>query len=255
MRKFFVALIAWALLGLAPAFAAITQIVGSGTGGTIGGNSFSGTGSLGVVTNTTIPPKSLVIFLATSGVATATAFAVSDTHGNTYTAPRAIDSVSGAYEQIFCSKTVSTINSGDTITVTLTGTTGALTGQVLAFAGASGCTADVATGNAAVAGTGALTVGPTATLACPGGAAGCEVLIGGEVLNGTARTVTNDSNFTATSPNGAGQNWISGFWIVGATTARSYAPSISGGSNNWAGQLVGFTAAPVCKRSLIGVGC
>jgi hypothetical protein len=260
MRKY-LALCLGAFLALAPipAFAAITQIVGSGTGGSIGGNSFSSTSTLGIVTNTTIPANSAVAVIAGScATGAAASFAVADTHGNTYTGPRAADNANGATVQVLYSYTGTQINSGDTITVTLTGTTGCLTGQVIAFSGASPTPFDVATGAANAGGTGTLTVGPTATLACPGGAAGCEVLVGGVVLH-VAETTTNDANFTSLTATGAGQTWINGFWIVGTNAARSYAPSISGGSANWAGQLIALKAAtgatPVCKRSLLGVGC
>lgn len=243
MKRLLASLTFFAMLAATPASAAIALISGTGTGGTIGGISFSSTASLGVVMTATIPANSLVVVsVANCATGTVTSFSVSDTHSNTYTAPRAIDQANGAAEQIFYSYTGATINSGDTITVGLSGPTGCLTGQVLAFSGADPTPYDVSAGTSYANASGTITFGPTGTVACPGGAAGCEVFVGNAVLH-IARTTTNDANFVNTTTTGAGQTWLGGYWIVGATTAHSYAPSFSGGTSNAAGQIFAFKAA------------
>ena len=143
------------------------------------------------------------------------------------------------------------------LTCTYNSATGAKSAIIAAFSGmASSSQFDSASTTATGSSTGALSIGPTGTLA-----QASEVIFGDlSFVNNGAPTA--DAAFTSLgSVNNSTSNMHAAFKIVSATTAVTWAPSLTGSSGVWAAMLQAFKASGVgpagCKNGLLmmGAGC
>lgn len=261
MRKFLAALITYALLSIAPAFAGIA-IIGSTSAPLASGN--VGTGSNGVQTGATtvdVPIGSLVYIACTSRGNFDNFSSATDSAGNTYPAPSGKTTSSNQTLNWSYAKTTIDLPIGSTFTCN-----GADTAQhgirVLAL---SGVASHDTTGSATpTSGTGTVTsIGPGGALACPGGGANCEALVVGWTIQsaGSQSSLSFSPSGVTTSlgcDNGNFAGICLAYGILSVTTAQSFS-STNPTSAVWAMDMEAFqattAAAPVCRRSLIGVGC
>lgn len=251
IKRLLASAIVWCLSLSTPAFSGIAQIVGTGPGGAIIAGTFNA-GLTVIATNTVnIGIGNLIVIVAeNTTTGNPTDINCTDSAGNgTYNAGQPLTIENGASSKILYIYTTAALPIGGTITCVSTGLGGtALFGA--AFSGTSATPYDSAsatalTGNASAGGP----VGPTGTLNGPCGSANCEVLVG-EITRHTAGTVTPDANYVNIVGTGS-QPYAAGFWIVSATTPRSFATSFTG-TANWSGMLQGFKApaVPVTSHSM-----
>lgn len=154
--------------------------------------------------------------------------------------------------------TSETVTVSSTVTGTYSSTTGGKTQILVAFSNPAASPFDAASTTATGTGTGAISVGPTGTLACPGGGAGCEVLVANLTYN-IVGTPTEDAAFTSLGSTASGAFIHAAYKIVSSVTAVTYAPSLTGASGTWGALLQGFegtgaVAASADNRLLLGVG-
>jgi hypothetical protein len=147
-----------------------------------------------------------------------------------------------------------TISAG--VSATYNNSTSGKSINAVAFSGTSSTPFDSASTTATGSSTGALSIGPTGTLACPGSATNCEVLIGAVTINNSTAP-THDSNFTSLGFISSASFMLMEYKIVSAATAITWAPTLNGASGAWAAMLQGFegtgAVAVTPKGTLLGV--
>lgn len=236
--KRFIAATALLLAFSTPSYAAAVAIIaGSDTGGAQGHGFSSGALTAVLTTTASLSIGDLNVVGCAAG-GSLTWSSASDSAGNTYTAALASTNNGTHTVRIFYSKLTNALNSGGTVTCTANSTSGAKTAVAVSFSGTAASPLDAAS----VTGTGTATtysVGPTGTLAYPGGANG-EVLVG--VVQVGTSPPTNDAAFidigSFTNGGGAQASAAFGYKIVSASTAITYSPT--GTSNAYAGNLAAF---------------
>lgn len=243
----------WLCLWGTPVFAGIAQIAGTGTNGAIANTAFSAGATINLTTTHDLPIGSLAIVI-TQGNASGTLqdFSCSDAYGNGTYSSQGVTNVTAASVKINYVYTAADIPNGGTITCTVSGGNG-FSATAIGFSGTASSPYDSASpAGVTGSGTGTLTIGPTGTLNGPCGSANCEVLIGAGMTRNQNGNITMDANFTAVTVL-TSSPYMDGFWIVSASTPRSFAPSTASTSGNYALQLQGFKAAAAAstKRLLL----
>lgn len=223
---------------VAPAQAALVRINGVDVGNALGTGNATGVTTVALTTTVDAPIGSLIAVVC-AGRGSQTWSGVTDSAGNTYSAALA-NTLTGtqAIRTFFTVNTIDLPLAG-TITCTSNLATGQKSTSAIAFSGAVASPLDAA--SVSQTGTGPpYTVGPTGTLACPGGGSGCEVLVGSETsLN--AGVVTPTAGFTTFgSPTSAA---AFEFQLVSASTPVTSAPTSTAPSGAYAGNLAAFKAA------------
>lgn len=243
-------------LSTSPAFAAISQIAGTGTGNAISNLAFDPTSSITMTTTAAVNSGSLFVAILTVAVASGTSTGFTCTDSSSTNAWKQADNPAfnnDASVVIMYSNTISNVANGGTVTCPQNSGPAGIVGQLLAFSGAATNSFNTAAPAKTGTGTGSATIGPTGTLSCPGGGASCEVCVYGMVWAGSG-TVTPDAGWTTTGNNGQIAN---GFKIVSASTAVSAAPSTTAASSNFGGALACFNIpSPSAPNNLstLGVG-
>lgn len=261
MRKLLAALLTWALLASSPAFAGIAIISGTGTNGAQDDWSFSGTSSVTQTLTASVAANSLIVVIAstnTNGV-TSVGFTCTDSKSNTYTVGTLAAQTSEAI-QILWTVTASPMTTSDTVTCTQGSSQTGLAAMIMSWSGINTSTPlDVQiTADSGGANQSSLTVGPTGTLACPGGGANCDLSICGVMwpVNGTP--ITTDAAYIRIGTSNTGVPWMFGYKLISSTTAAQSCTASSTASNHVSGAIAVFKAASgaatVSKRSLLGAG-
>lgn len=232
---------AWVALS-GPVSAGIAQIVGSGTGGSIGtANAASGGTTVVVTTNTSVPAGSLIVVALGVRVVNGTYSGCADSAGNTYATPLNKTAPLAQATSTTYSYTTSTLNSGGTITCTSPNTSNK--GMVVAaFSGTDPSPLDAASATPTNGNNSTIAVGPTSTLACPSTTGNCELLFAAW-SDGNIGTITEDAAFTNLgTQTGNSGNTHAAFQLVTSNSAISYSAANSS-SGNWAAYLQAFKAA------------
>jgi len=228
------------------AFAIGAIITGTGTNGALGTATIStGVNTLTLTTTVDVPPGSLIAVGAAihaSGGALPTSCTDNASTPNTYAASLTALSNSTAAGGPFYSLTTTDLPNGGTITCTF-GSSSALRKDMIAvaFSGAVASPLDAASVSGTGSGT-AMSPGVSGTLACPSGAAGCEILVGmtSEVQAGT---LTENGSFIGLGTQGF---MHMSYEIVAASTPVTYTVT-----NGTTGAFVAFLSA--FKSSVSGV--
>lgn len=265
MRKY-LALCLGAFLALSlisgPAFATGFAVInGGGTGGNIAlGSRVSGSTTITSPASTVdVPVGSLVEVACAELPTSAGATAVTDSAGNTYT-PNITSQANAAAGTLSRAWLVTTHDAPIGTTWTCTSASTNIRGiEVLAFSGPAASPFDAASVSPTTGTTTTATIGPTGTLACPGGIANCELIITALIHDNITGQTGLTSGFTdAGCDGGNGTNLCMAYGIFSATTAQSFSTT-NGAGGAWALMLDAYKAAtgatPVCKRTLLGVGC
>lgn len=241
---------------------AVSIIAGTGTGGALFAPTTVAAGALFVdstAITVAVPAGSLVLVgcaSASSAQTWSTVGGATDTKSNVYTPALASTNTGTVTVRAYYSVITNALTTSDTIRCTGNSPSATKAIVAAAFSGSSLTPLDAA--SVAQTGTGTtLTVGPTGTLAYPGGSNG-EVLFGFEAY-ATAGTVTPDPAFVSlgASTTNVRANW--GYKIVSASTPITKA-DVTTVSSAYAGNLAAFIGtgggvAASCNRALMGVGC
>ena len=249
--KRLLSLIAAFVLAASPALASITQIAGSGTGGSIatastatGSTQFSST-----AVSASVASGNLVVVTVTQRSSTTSGWSCTDSASNTYTAgnatPYSTSSVTTV--QTFYSVLTTGLTSGSSVVKCTTGAAFAATFTVTAWTGNAAAGSVYDSGayaqSGGASGITTLNVGPTGTLAknCAGG----ELLVVNAASQGSA-TYTNGASsglpFTLLQNSGSATN--SAWYISNNNLAVTWTPAyISTAAQATAEQIEGFVAA------------
>jgi hypothetical protein len=238
--KRFIALFAAFCLSVSPAFAGITQIVGTGTGGNIGAagsNTASQTVTIATSGAVSVPTGSLVV--VTVGYRGTTTTGCKDNANNTSFTAGTNFTAGGWSVQVYYYIVGATAYTSGTTTITCTA--GAAQNMAIiasAWSGAAATPYDVgATANATSVAPNS--VGPTATLACNTTAG--ELVIG-SMTNGSGVAFSSEgSGFTSMGTLASQQETHSAYQIVNSNAAVTYAPSYAA-SSTWLGRVDTFKA-------------
>lgn len=244
MKRLFLAFIAiWLGLG-APAMAAITLIPGASNPFLAFANVGTGFASVTSSASTAAVPVGSLVYIALSERNNASSFtSCTDSVGNTYSAPT---------NNVSSSTVINAYSWGITTVLAPIGTTwtcnAPTAGQkAILISAASGVASsgahDAASATPATSTGTAIAVGPTGTLACPAGGAGCEILYASwaYVSSGTDSSIT--AGYTLVGcDTGNNTNHCLYYQIVSASTALSFAATHSV-STVWAANLEAFAAA------------
>jgi hypothetical protein len=236
-----------------PALAGFTQVSGTGMNGAVFDTAFKVGTSGGVATTVALNAGDAVVLIIQENNTGTSTYSCANADGsgtNTWTlAPG--DAHQGSAGSGLCYSILTNgISSGTTLTASSSVSGGFLLTSV-AFRPAG--TASFDTNATAATGTNgtSVTVGPTPTLACPGGAANCDVCVGAVEWTG-AGTTASDATFTTTGGTGAGNPWVNAFKRVSATTAVSY--SATNNNNPFGGALACFKDTVAGGSSSYGGG-
>lgn len=227
------------LLAVTPAWAAITQISGTGPSGTLAGINYTTALNNSQSITAAVGAGNLIVILVQS-YDTSPTFSCSDAASNTYQkAPNGAFRANAATE-IWYSLTTNNLSNGAAIQCSASVHTGGFTTEILGFSGAAASPYDVSPTGTSGSGTSA-TVGASPTLTCPGSGTGCEVCVSGVIWNSNG-TITSDATWTAIGNNATVGSWANGFKIVNANTALSFTGSTTA-TAAFAGAMACFQAA------------
>lgn len=246
----------WALS--APAFAALTQIAGSGQGGAVG-FAYGAAGTTQPATlNTTVPVGSLLVVSATIR-ATGSGQSVSscaDSQGNTYTASGANVVNNTVSSRQFWSILTTALTTSDTVTCTYSNSVARKAVTLLALSGSDASPVD-ASSTSANGNSTTIAAGPTGTLSCPG-TGNCEVIVAATGYDGGTDIFTAEGSGFTTLHNG-GADTHTAFQIVTSNSAITYSPAVTAVSRSWAVTLMGYKSDGIGgvtahSLSLLGAG-
>ena len=262
MKRLLAYFVAAALLVAAgPAFAGTAIINGGGTGGQIATGSQAAGGNTVTSSASTVdvPIGSLVEIGAAENVTSSSYTGCTDSAGNNYGA-NISSNANGLAGTTTRTWLITTIDAPIGTTWTCTSASTAIKGiMVAAWSGAAASPFDLSatptTGSGTVA-----SIGPTGTLACPGGGANCEVLVAVWNHDNITGQTGLTSGFTYLGSNGSnGTNLSMAYEIVSATTAQSF-QATNGNSGAWVMKMDAFKAATsggtnkTCTIAAVGGG-
>jgi hypothetical protein len=230
---------------------AFTQVAGTGTGGALSNIVFisgSGPGSAGTTTASLNAGDVWAIYMQDQNNGTRT-YGCSDAFGNTWQAAPGGANQTGAGTEIWYSILTNPVASGNHASCTVSSGAGALATNV-AFRPSGTAAFDTNATGQANTGT-SVTVGPTPTLACPSGAANCDVCVAGAAWHSNG-TTTSDATFTTTFNTGTSNGAVNAFKLVSSTTAVSYTATDTT-SSNYAGALACFKDTPTSSSTYGGL--
>lgn len=220
-----------------PAYAGLTQIIGTGTGGNIGLHTSTSATTEAMTVNVAVAAGSMVII--GTDIRTGQTNSCTDSEGNSYSSRADLQNGLAGVRFFFNPAIITALTTSDTITCTFAQNTANKGVVALAFSNANATQPDASS----VTATGSSTIfaaGPTGTLGCPGGGANCEVVIALSGYANNPTVFTEDIGFTSAG------NILFGriaFSIKSASTAVSYAPLMTMSSGQWVVDLAGFEAA------------
>lgn len=238
-------------LWAAPALAGFTKVTGTGNAGSLFSATGIGTSSGGVAITAAANVGDLVVIWMMdydTGTNTPNCANADGSGLNTWTKATGDAATNGAGSSFWYSVLAHALTNGTTLSCSTTGTVFVMGAMGWRPTG----TAAFDTNATAVTGAGGnVTVGPTPTLACPSGAANCEVCLGGVSWHSTSGTVGSDATWTTLDTFGGAPPLAWAYKLVSATTALSYADTYTGSANN-AGALACFKDTPAVGGSVYG---